>query len=250
MNLPAARFVTARRLGAIVALACGCSFASAHAQELTGLPAVIERIKPSIVAVGTTLPTRSPSYQFRGTGFVVGDGTLIATNNHVVPQNVDVANQEVLSIALPKSGLDAALRTATLVARDAEHDLALLRISGPPLTPVKVGDASRVHEGETYAFIGFPLGSAIGLFPTTHHALVSALTPITLPQPNARTLDPSLDLSCREVLRLCTTLSDSKRLDIWSQSRELIIMAATPTAILGSTSSSKELLYSLRNFTT
>ena len=142
--------------------------------------------------MGTTEPTRNPSYQFRGTGFVVGDGTLVATNNHVVPVGVDATNREVISIAIPQPGGDAIVREVALVARDTEHDLALLRISGPALPAVRIGDSSLVREGQSFAFTGFPIGGAIGLFPATHHALVSAITPITLPQATSRTLDAAL----------------------------------------------------------
>lgn len=162
------------------------------AADEAALPAVIDRIRPAIVAVGTTEPTRSPNYQYRGTGFVVGDGTLVATNNHVVPALVDSANRETLSVAVPQTGGDPIVREATVVARDTEHDLALLRVSGPPLTAVSLGDSSKVREGQYYAFTGFPLGGVIGLYPTTHHALVSAITPITLPQATSRSLDAAL----------------------------------------------------------
>jgi S1-C subfamily serine protease len=164
----------------------------ANAAEEPGLPAAIDRVRPSIVAVGTSEPTRNPTYQFRGTGFVVGDGTLVATNNHVLPALVDASNLEVVSIAIPQPGGDASVREATVVARDTEHDLALLRIAGPALPAVRLGDSSQVREGQFFAFTGFPIGGAIGLFPTTHHALVSAITPIALPQATTRSLDAAL----------------------------------------------------------
>ena len=170
--------------------AVGC--ASAAAIDATSLPAAIDRIRPAIVAVGTSEPTRNPSYQFRGTGFVVGDGTLVATNNHVLPATVDSTNREVISIAVPRAGGDALVREAAVVVRDPEHDLALLRITGAPLPAVRIGDANRVREGQFFAFTGFPLGGAIGLYPTTHHALVSAITPVALPQATSRSLDAQL----------------------------------------------------------
>ena len=164
----------------------------ALAVEATPLPATIDRVRPSIVAVGTTEPTRNPSFQFRGTGFVVGDGTLIATNNHVLPTILDPAAREVVAIAIPLPGGEAVIREATLLARDADHDVALLRLAGPPLPALRIGDSTQVHEGQNYAFTGFPIGSVIGLFPTTHRALISAITPVALAQPTARSLDPAL----------------------------------------------------------
>lgn len=173
---------------------CASAFGAptARAADEAGLPAAIDRIRPAIVAVGTSEPTRNPSYQFRGTGFVVGDGTLVATNNHVVPVVVDANNREVLTIAIPQTGGDAIVREASVIARDNEHDLALLRVNGPAMPAVRLGDSSRVREGQLFAFTGFPIGGAIGLFPTTHHAYVSAITPITLPQATSRSLDAAL----------------------------------------------------------
>ena len=164
----------------------------ASANDLSSLPAVIDKIRPAIVAIGTVEPTRNPQFQFLGTGFAVGDGSLIATNNHVVPVVVDPAKREVVSIAVPQAGGDAIVREATVVGRDVEHDLAVLRLVGPPLPPVRLGDSNGVREGQTYAFTGFPLGSIIGLYPTTHHALISAVTPVALPQANSRSLDAAL----------------------------------------------------------
>ena len=164
----------------------------ANANDLASLPAAIDRIRPAIVAIGTVEPTRNPAFQFLGTGFAVGDGTLIATNSHVVPVVVDPTRREVVSVAIPQPGGDAIVREATVVARDPEHDLAVLRLSGPALPTVRMGDSNGVREGQSFAFTGFPLGSVIGLYPTTHHALVSAVTPVALPQANSRSLDAAL----------------------------------------------------------
>src|SRR5262245_47236488 len=52
---------------------------------VAGLQEVIAAAKPSVVAVGSYNPTDSPRFGFRGSGFVVGDGTLVVTNVHVLP---------------------------------------------------------------------------------------------------------------------------------------------------------------------
>lgn len=181
------------RRALLVVLSLCLTIGTAHgAGEEAGLPAAIDRIRPSIVAVGTNLPTRNPSYQFRGTGFVVGDGTLVATNNHVLPAVIDASNLEVIAIAIPQPGADPLFREATIVARDTDHDVALLRIVGAALPAIRLGDSSKVKEGQFFAFTGFPIGGAIGLYPTTHHALVSAITPIALAQATAKSLDAAL----------------------------------------------------------
>lgn len=155
----------------------------------------VARVKPSIVAVGTYERTRSPQFQFRGTGFVLGDGTLIATNAHVVPAKLNADRQEQLSVLIPlavaegRGGRRVQLRVARLVANDATHDLALLRVDGPPLPALQLGDSSSIREGRSVLFTGFPIGAVLGAYPATHRALVAAITPIAIPQGNAGQLN-------------------------------------------------------------
>lgn len=153
------------------------------------LTQTIARIKPSIVAVGTYLPTRQPQHLFQGTGFVVGDGLSVITNAHVVPKTLDVARQEGL-IVLIDAGHAPQVRRARIARVDLEHDLLLLAIDGPPLPALTLGDAQAVREGMEVAFTGFPLGLALGLRPVTHRGIVSAITPVATRMANARDLNP------------------------------------------------------------
>jgi len=155
----------------------------------SGGPRAIEQIKPSIVAVGTFQRTRNPQFRFLGTGFAVGNGSFVATNAHVIPKMLDSEQNESVVIALPSAGAKVQVRAARKVASEASADLALLRIDGPPLPPLRLGNSALVHEGETYFFTGFPIGEAIGLFPTTHRAMISAVTPIAIPQARANQLE-------------------------------------------------------------
>ena len=75
----------------LAAMALGLMAASG-ARAQADLPDTVDAIRPSVVAVGTYQTTRRPPSVFRGTGFVVGDGQLVATNNHVVPDRLDEAN--------------------------------------------------------------------------------------------------------------------------------------------------------------
>jgi S1-C subfamily serine protease len=177
---------------AAASLSAGLYCNLASAQNVTGLQAAITRVKPSIVAVGTFMPVRNPAFQFRGTGFVVGDGRLIATNAHVVPSEIDTDKKEVLSIAIPQADGKVLLREATLVERDTEHDLLLLRINGAPLPSLTMGNSDQVGEGQLYGFIGFPAGSLLGLYAATHSAMISAISPAAIPQTGSRQLDTEM----------------------------------------------------------
>ena len=153
------------------------------------LPDVIERVKPSVVVIGTFAKTRNPAFTMKGTGFVVGDGTLVATNAHVVPEALNAAIEEVLVAVLPAAHGHPAQRVARIVGNDKDHDLTLLRIEGAPLPALTIHGDVMVREGQSVAFMGFPIGNALGLVPVTHRAMVSAITPIAMPGDTARQLN-------------------------------------------------------------
>ncbi|HVE51671.1 MAG TPA: serine protease [Casimicrobiaceae bacterium] len=170
------------RFLALCAIVLGTSFANAQ----VNVEDTIAKVKGSVVAVGTFERTRNPSFQFMGTGFAVGDGTLIATNDHVLPATLDSAKREEIAILLPAPPRDGKeqvqVRIAKAVARDPVHDLALVRIEGQALQPLAIGDASSVREGREVRFTGFPIGAILGAIPATHRATVAAITPIAIPQ--------------------------------------------------------------------
>lgn len=171
----------------IILLSLGCFFAN----PIFGgdLSNTIEMVKPSIVGVGTFQKTRSPSVSFMGTGFAVGDGSLIVTNAHVIPKPVNVDSMETLVVIVARGGNEQELRAAVQVALDKEHDLALLRISGTALPAMELGDSGTVREGQTFAFTGFPIGMILGFHPVTHRGMLSSITPVVLPALNSRQLD-------------------------------------------------------------
>jgi S1-C subfamily serine protease len=152
------------------------------------LSAMVPSIKRSVVGVGTFERTRSPSTVFVGTGFVVGDGLGVITNAHVVPEAVDEAHMEQIGIVVG-DGEMVRFRAAQLVARDPEHDLAYLRLSGQPLPALELADSDAALEGQALAFTGYPLGMVLGLHAATHRATLAAITPIVMPSLSSRKLD-------------------------------------------------------------
>lgn len=178
---------------ACLAIAAACLLPTSAAGA--DLPRTLRTIKPSVVAVGTFQRTRNPSFQFLGTGFVVGNGRLIATNAHVAGVKLDTESLETLAIAVPagEGGATIAVRPARLLAQEKERDLAVLAIDGDPLPALRLANADyRVQEGQDIAFTGFPIGNALGFFPVTHRGIIASITPIGIPQDNSRALDPAL----------------------------------------------------------
>ncbi len=157
----------------------------------TELPTTIEKIKPSIVAIGTYKKTQSPPFVFRGTGFVIGDGRQVVTNAHVLPDQITPDAPELAVLVRSPQG-EQLIRRARVISRITERDLAEIRLDGPPLPALKMGDSSTVRDGQSIAFTGFPIGGALGFSPVTHRGIVSAITPIALPGGNANQLNEKL----------------------------------------------------------
>jgi serine protease Do len=172
------------RRHAFTALVIAVSAGKCGAVELAR---TIEQVKPSVVAIGTLLPTRTPAIQFSATGFVVGDGRHVVTNAHAVDKALDLPGQEVRMVIVQNNG-QAQPRRAEVLAVDKEHDLAVLRFDGTPLRALKFGNSTGVREGQTLAFTGFPIGMVLGFHPATHRGMVSAITPVALPGITARQL--------------------------------------------------------------
>ncbi|MEI8592639.1 serine protease [Photobacterium sp. Hal280] len=129
----------------------------ATANTQAALPDVIAKIKPSVVGVGTYNKLATPRANLIGTGFVVGDGTLVATNNHVVPTAIEV-DRSTGFVVFVGTGTSPDVRTATVVARDSEHDLALLKITGSPLPSLSLSPARcvKVRSTASRAFPSVP----------------------------------------------------------------------------------------------
>lgn len=160
-----------------------------HADQV--LANTLEKIKPGIVAVGTFMPKRNPRAVFLGTGFAVGNGSIIVTNAHVIPSTLDAEHLERLAVFYRQDSNNKVVMAREL-ALDKEHDLAVLKLSGIQLPPVKLGDVSSVREGQLYAFTGYPIGMVLGLYPVTHRGIISAISPVVIPMLKSGQLNAKL----------------------------------------------------------
>lgn len=169
---------------------------SGHA-ACADLAASIDRVKRSIAIVGTYRATDSPRFRLRGTGFVVGDGNQVITNAHVLPDATEDITDRPLAVQVRTPAGAWQMRIATLLARDPLHDLALLKFDGPTVPSVTVKDSNGVREGQSVAFMGFPIGGALGFSPVTHRAIISSIAPAALPTPSAQQLNEKAIRSLR-----------------------------------------------------
>ncbi len=113
---------------------------------------------------------RMPNQQLRrqvqsaGSGVIVDAANgYILTNNHVVA----VAENQVIEVTLK----DKRHFKAKLVGRDAETDIAVLKIEGENLTALSFGDSDRLRVGDYLLAVGNPFG----LGQTVTSGIVSAL---------------------------------------------------------------------------
>jgi len=154
-------------------------------------------VKPAVVGVGTFNPTGSPRANLQGTGFAVLDGRYVVSCAHIFSKPLDSEKKETHAIFIGRDR-QVTVRSAKLIATDKAHDLALLRIDGDPLPALKLGDSTRAREGWQLYFTGYPVGSVLGLNPSTHRAGLAAIIPIYTPvasatQLNVRTLKQAKD---------------------------------------------------------
>ena len=118
---------------------------------------VVENALPSVARIVTGSGS--------GTGFVINQNGLVATNKHVVDGHTQV---------------DVRMATGsryqgTVTKRHPTLDLAYIAIdSTQTFTPIAVGDSDEVRVGAEVIAIGFPLGSTLGSEPTVSRGIISA----------------------------------------------------------------------------
>jgi serine protease Do len=163
-----------------------------------GLVEIVAKAKHSVAAVGIYNPLRSPRFGFRGTGFVVGDGNLLITNAHVLPDAGSDDSKSGLMLQFATAAGPLEMRPATVAALDRDHDLALLRFGGSPLPMLLIAEPQSIHEGLSVAFIGFPIGGVLGFTPVTHRGIISSITAVAMPTPNSQQLNDKAVRRLRE----------------------------------------------------
>jgi len=154
-----------------------------------GFPDVVARVRLGLGAVGAYNPANHPSLEFLASGFFIDSRGHFLTANHALDALTERKRLGDLRVFLP-SDADQIGHRATVVARDAKHDLALLKVEGGDYEPLDLGDSARAREGQAIAVSGFPFGIQLGLHPSTCVGIISSVCPIAVPVANARLLNP------------------------------------------------------------
>jgi S1-C subfamily serine protease len=141
--------------------------------------AVYEQCNRSVVNINTKIVTETLLFDIpsegAGSGMVLDQRGHILTNYHVVED----ANEIQVTL------FDGKNYSATLVGKDPQNDIAVLRIDAPPavLMPVPFGDTTRLRVGQRV----FAIGNPFGLERTLTIGIISSLNR-TLPSRTGRTI--------------------------------------------------------------
>jgi S1-C subfamily serine protease len=109
-------------------------------------------VTPSVVSIKVT--TSSGGGNGSGSIYQTSSSTsYIITNNHVVEGAVTAGSIKVELV-------NGDQHTATIVGRDANYDLAVLKINIGNLPVIGIGDSSKISVGDPVLAIGSPLGLA------------------------------------------------------------------------------------------
>ena len=90
-----------------------------------------------------------------GSGFVLSQDGYIATNYHVIEE---AAEDKSGSVNIEVSFANGDKYDAKLIGGEKDNDVAVLKIEASGLTPVTLGDSSKLVVGEAVYAIGNPLG--------------------------------------------------------------------------------------------
>jgi S1-C subfamily serine protease len=112
----------------------------------------------------------------QGSGFVIDKEGHVLTNYHVI---ADARQVEVTMHNRKKY-------RATVIGTDPAHDLAVIQISAPNLTPAVLGDSRNLQVGQKVYAIGNPFGLA----GTMTRGIVSSIRPVR--EPNGATIDEAI----------------------------------------------------------
>lgn len=127
-------------------------------QEENAVISVVEKVSPSVVAIGVTRRVINPFDPFSipkrldatiATGFAVSSQGVIVTNKHVV------LDDSTRYTVVTRDGQKYEIKK---IYRDPLLDLAIVQIDGGDLKALELGDSSKLKVGQTAIAIGNALG--------------------------------------------------------------------------------------------
>jgi S1-C subfamily serine protease len=122
-----------------------------------------KKILPSVVSVDTQVEgenffgERVVQDYSQGSGVIVSADGYIVTNNHVIRAQVGFGRSQIANRVLVHFS-DGKSAEAKVIGTDPRSDLAVLKVDRSGLSPIQVGDSSKVEVGQWVIAVGNPLG--------------------------------------------------------------------------------------------
>lgn len=175
--------------GALVVESC---FGAEETDSEDRVEAIAGRSRDSVVVILAT--NREGERGGLGTGFVVREDGVIATNFHVIrghrPFSVQMANGDVHE-------------PTAILAFDRKRDLAVVKIEKTGLPALELGDSDSLREGQTVLAVGNPLGLehsvSRGVIAGSREVNGNQMIQIAIPIEPGSSGSPVLDLDGRVV---------------------------------------------------
>jgi S1-C subfamily serine protease len=116
----------------------------------------------------------------QGSGFIIDKDGHVLTNYHVIAESVSSRGQVEVTLHNRKK------YHASVVGMDRSHDLAVVQIKAPDLTPMVLGDSKNLQVGQKVYAIGNPFGLA----GTLTSGIVSSIRSVQ--EPNGINIDEAI----------------------------------------------------------
>jgi S1-C subfamily serine protease len=116
----------------------------------------------------------------QGSGFIIDKDGHVLTNYHVIAESVSSRGQVEVTLHNRKK------YRASVVGMDRSHDLAVVQIKAPDLTPMVLGDSKNLQVGQKVYAIGNPFGLA----GTLTSGIVSSIRSVQ--EPNGINIDEAI----------------------------------------------------------
>lgn len=117
------------------------------ASEPGSINSIVSAVMPSVVSIQVDGSDEAGS----GSGFVLRPDGYLLTNNHVV--DLAASGGEITVVFS-----DGSKSEGTIVGRNPEYDLAVVKVDRSDLTPLTLGNSDDVLVGDLVVAIGAPLG--------------------------------------------------------------------------------------------
>jgi serine protease Do len=127
-------------------------------KDAMSIPDIVDKVSPSVVGISCILSQGTAT----GSGIVMSKDGYIITNAHVVDGAKSVSVLLPKTYAKDKNTKEEDLTyKATIVGKDTQTDIAVLKIDAKDLVACEFGKSSEVKVGEVSIVIGNPLGFSL-----------------------------------------------------------------------------------------